>query len=192
MAQKVILYALSTCVYCQAIKKMFEDLHIEHSYIEADLLEDNHRSAVLEQLKRVNPKCSFPTTVIGDQVVTGYKAQEIKEKIGVRTEVDELYDQLKRVNEKKGFFFNRNKEQTFQLLRGLMTNRDRYGYMACPCRLASGQRTKDKDIFCPCEYRQPDVEEFGSCYCGLYVSTEWNDNKIEHQEVPERRPVEKM
>jgi ferredoxin-thioredoxin reductase catalytic subunit len=64
--------------------------------------------------------------------------------------------------------------------------------MACPCRLAAGDRDKDKDIMCPCDYRAPDVEEFGSCYCSLYVSSDWNEGKIEKQYIPERRPPEKM
>ena len=192
MSKNIALYALSTCAYCQAIKKMFDDLAVEHRYIEADMLEDEERAKVMKALKQVNPKCSFPTTVIGDEVVTGYKAQEIKELLGIHTEVDDLFVRLQKVNEKKGYYFNRNKEQTFQLLRGLLINRDRYGYMACPCRLAAGDRDKDKDIICPCDYRRPDVEEFGSCYCGLYVSRAWNDNSVEHTEVPERRPVERM
>ncbi len=192
MKKKITLYALTTCVYCQAIKKMFNDLKIEYTYIEADSLEGDERAKALSSLKKVNPKCSFPTTVIEDEVVLGYQVQHIKELIGIHTVVDDLYDKLRPINEKKGYYFNRNKEQTFELLRGLLTNKARYGYMACPCRLASGERDKDRDIFCPCEYREPDVEEFGSCYCGLYVSKEWNDDSIEHVDVPERRPVELM
>lgn len=192
MVPQITLYSLSTCTYCQAIRKMLTDLEIEHTYIEADSLEAEERKAALEELKKANPKCSFPTTVVDDEVITGYKAQEIKETIGIRTEVDELFDRLKKVNEKKGYFFNRNKEQTFELLRGLMHNRTRYGYMACPCRLAAGEREKDNDIICPCEYREADVREFGSCFCGLYVSEEWNNDEIDHDEVPERRPLERM
>ena len=79
-----------------------------------------------------------------------------------------------------------------KLLQALLTNKERYGYMACPCRLASGDRDNDKDILCPCDYRAPDVEEFGSCYCSLYVSADWNEGKVENQYIPERRPLEKM
>lgn len=106
--------------------------------------------------------------------------------------VQELYEMLKKVQEPKGFYFNQDKDRVFQLLEGLLLNKDRYGYMNCPCRLASGDRAKDKDIICPCVYRAPDVEEFGSCYCNLYVSRDWNDGKVPHEYVPERRPLEKM
>lgn len=190
MAEKIQLFALSTCVYCQAIKKMFDDLEIDYHYIEADSVGEEEQEKVMEELKRINPKCSFPTTLIGEQVITGFKAQEIKERLGIRTPVDDLFDRLKSVNEKKGYYFNRNKEHTYQLIRGLLTNKDRYGYMACPCRLASGKKEKDKDIICPCDYREPDVLEFGSCFCGLYVSADWNEGRIEREEVPERRSME--
>ncbi len=104
----------------------------------------------------------------------------------------QLYEMLKKAQEPKGYYFNTEKARVFDLLKALLINKDRYGYMACPCRLASGDKENDKDIICPCVYREPDVEEYGSCYCNLYVSTEWNDKKIPHRYVPERRPPEKM
>jgi len=106
-------------------------------------------------------------------------------------EVEQLYEMLRKMQEPKGYFFSRDKEWVLDILRGLLTNKERYGYMSCPCRLASGDREKDKDIICPCVYRAPDAEEYGSCYCNLYVSKEWNEDKIPHVYVPERRPPEK-
>jgi len=107
-------------------------------------------------------------------------------------DVEKLYEALRKVQEAKGYYFNKDKERTFELLENLIINKDRYGYMACPCRLASGDREWDKDIICPCLYREPDVEEYGSCYCNLYVTQEWNQEKIPHDYVPERRPLEKI
>jgi len=105
---------------------------------------------------------------------------------------DELYETLKKAQEPKGYFFSRDKERVMDLMEALLVNKERYGYMCCPCRLSSGDREKDRDIICPCAYRTPDVEEYGSCYCNLYVSQAWNEEKIPHSYVPERRPVEKM
>lgn len=105
---------------------------------------------------------------------------------------DQLYENLKKVQEPKGYYFSNDKERVMDLLDALLENKARYGYMACPCRLASGDREQDKDIICPCVYRAPDVKEFGSCYCNLYVSKAWNDGSIPHEYVPERRPPEKM
>lgn len=107
-------------------------------------------------------------------------------------DAEKLYEQLKKIQEAKGYYFNQDKARTLELLEGLITNKERYGYMACPCRLAAGDRDHDKDIICPCVYRTPDVEEYGSCYCNLYVSKEWNEGKIPHEFVPERRPPEKL
>ncbi len=105
---------------------------------------------------------------------------------------EELYETLRKLQEPKGYLFNNDRELVLDLLNGLLVNKERYGYMSCPCRLASGDYEKDKDIICPCVYRAPDVEEYGSCYCQLYVSTGWNEGKVPHKYVPERRPPEKM
>ncbi len=105
---------------------------------------------------------------------------------------DDLYDMLKPIQEEKGFLFNRDKEKTLELLEGLLVNKERYGYMVCPCRLALGELEDDRDILCPCVYRQPDIEEFGSCYCNLYVSKEYNEEKGPDVYVPERRPAGKI
>jgi ferredoxin-thioredoxin reductase catalytic subunit/glutaredoxin len=189
---KIRLYALTTCEYCQSIKKMLAKLAPPHEVFEVDIMSREERRRVMDELKKVNSACSFPTTVVDDRAIVGYKIQEIKEAIGIRTEVDDLFGKLKGINEKKGYYFNANRERTFDLLRGLLTNKDRYGYMACPCRLAAGDKEADKDILCPCVYREPDVKEYGSCYCGLYVSADWNAGKLERVVVPERRPPELM
>ena len=106
--------------------------------------------------------------------------------------IEKLYEMLKKIQEPKGFFFSTDREHVFELFEALLLNKERYGYMCCPCRLASGDRDNDKDIICPCEYRDEDVKEFGSCYCNLYVSKEWNEGDIPHEYVPERRPPEKL
>jgi len=107
-------------------------------------------------------------------------------------DAQDLFARLKKVQEPKGFFFNKDRERVFDLLEALLANKERYGYMACPCRLASGDKEADRDIICPCEYREPDVAEFGSCYCNLYVSEAWNEGNVSEEYIPERRPPEKM
>ncbi|EPR44796.1 ferredoxin thioredoxin reductase beta chain [Desulfovibrio sp. X2] len=104
----------------------------------------------------------------------------------------ELRDKLAPLQEKQGYLFNADETYTMPLLESLLVNKERYGYMACPCRLASGVYEKDKDVICPCVYRAPDVEEYGACFCALYVSKEYQDGGIERKTVPERRPPEKL
>ena len=105
--------------------------------------------------------------------------------------VEKLHDMLKASQEPKGYQFSRDRERVFDLLAALLTNRERYGYMCCPCRLASGNRDWDRDIICPCAYREEDVRQYGSCYCNLYVTSDWNEGKIPLVYIPERRPPEK-
>lgn len=107
-------------------------------------------------------------------------------------DAQELYEQLKKIQESRGYRFNADMSLTMPLMRSLLANRERYGYMACPCRLASGTFDSDRDIICPCEYRDADLDEFGSCFCGLYVTDEWNKNPELRTTVPERRPPEKL
>lgn len=107
------------------------------------------------------------------------------------SELEEFYQKLKKLQEPKGFYFNQDQELVWQLLQSLLINKERFGYTACPCRLATGDFQQDKDIICPCVYAKQDIQEYGSCYCGLYVSQEWNEGKIPHVYVPERRPSEK-
>jgi ferredoxin-thioredoxin reductase catalytic subunit len=76
------------------------------------------------------------------------------------------------------------------LLDGLVKNEERYGYASCPCRAASGIKDYDVDIICPCEYKDADVDEFGTCYCGLYVSKAVSKDPSKLRSIPERRPVE--
>ena len=78
------------------------------------------------------------------------------------------------------------------LLQGLKENLDRYGYPSCPCRMASGEFELDRDILCPCDYRDPDVKEYGSCYCGLYVSEDIHSGRKKAVQIPERRPESKQ
>jgi len=108
------------------------------------------------------------------------------------TDAEKLYDMLKQVQEPKGYCFNRDRVRVFDLLGALLQNRKRYGYMSCPCRLASGDRNADRDIICPCEYREADIREYGSCYCNLYVTQDWNAGISPVVYVPERRPLSKL
>ncbi len=92
----------------------------------------------------------------------------------------------------KGYYLNPDAEFLKSLLEGLERNEERYGYPSCPCRLASGVFELDRDILCPCDYRDPDVEEYGYCYCALYVTNDVFKGKTPIVPIPERRPPEKQ
>lgn len=105
---------------------------------------------------------------------------------------EQLYEALKKIQEPKGYYFNKDMEMTMPLIESLITNKERLGYMACPCRIANGEIEADKDIICPCTYREEDIKEYGACFCALYVSKEYNDGTIDKEVVPERRPADKI
>ena len=92
----------------------------------------------------------------------------------------------------RGYHLNPDPDFLRSLLEGLRQNEERYGYPSCPCRLASGRFEFDRDIICPCDYRDPDVEEFGACYCALYVRRDVYEGETPVQPIPERRPLEKQ
>jgi ferredoxin-thioredoxin reductase catalytic chain len=77
---------------------------------------------------------------------------------------EKLHETLRKIHEPKGYFFNRARDKVIDLLNALLFNRERYGYMSCPCRLSSGDRQWDRDIICPCIYREEDVRQYGRCY----------------------------
>ena len=91
-----------------------------------------------------------------------------------------------------GYYLHPDPDFLNDLLEGLRANEERYGYPSCPCRLASGVFEFDRDIFCPCDYRDPDVAEFGCCYCALYVRKDLYEGKMPIQSIPERRPTAKQ
>jgi ferredoxin-thioredoxin reductase catalytic subunit len=104
-------------------------------------------------------------------------------------EVVAVRDALAREAESSGYHLNPDAARTERIVRGLLANEARLGYRSCPCRLAVGDRAADRDIVCPCDYRDADLDEWGACFCGLYVSDDVLAGKRQLQPVPERRPA---
>lgn len=105
-----------------------------------------------------------------------------------KDKIESLYAELSSGGEKTDCFLNPNENLAKKLIEALLANEQRYGYQACPCRLASGNKEEDRDIICPCAYRDADVAEHETCYCGLYVSKNVFENKKTVKPIPERRP----
>ena len=101
-----------------------------------------------------------------------------------------ILQQMREDAGRNGYHLCPEQDMLQDLIAGLAANEERYGYGSCPCRLASGVRTNDSDIICPCEYRDVDCNELGTCYCGLFVSREVSENPEKLGSIPERRPQE--
>jgi glutaredoxin-like protein NrdH len=84
MSEKQIkLYSLSTCSHCKSTKKLLNDCTVLYEFVDVDLLEGEERKAILEDVRKFNPKCSFPTIIIGDKVIVGFKEEKIREALGL-------------------------------------------------------------------------------------------------------------
>lgn len=99
----------------------------------------------------------------------------------------ETYEKFKKEVEETGYNVNDDVEFVEMLLENLDVNTERYGYAACPCRLASGEREKDLDLICPCDYRDADLNDYGACFCALYVTQDVLDGKQKLGSIPDRR-----
>lgn len=108
------------------------------------------------------------------------------------TDKEEMRDYAHNVAEKNNYYLCPDEELLENLIEGLAENKSRYGYPSCPCRPASGVKKYDSDIICPCDYSDADINECGTCYCGLYVSEDVKEDPSKLKSIPERRPEEIM
>jgi glutaredoxin-like protein NrdH len=83
MQKPVKIYTLSTCSHCNATKRFLDDCNVQYDFEDVDLLQGVERAAILEDVRKLNPRCSFPTIIIGDKVIVGYKEEDIKEALGL-------------------------------------------------------------------------------------------------------------
>lgn len=104
--------------------------------------------------------------------------------------IEKFIDSLQNDANQSGYNLNPDKEFLVDLAEGLLENTDRYGYQSCPCRLSEGTMEKDMDIICPCDYRDQDLHDYGSCYCALYVDESIAKGEKEAQAIPDRRKEE--
>ena len=201
---EVKLFTLSSCAWCGKVKELLNRLGVTYRYIDTDLLDQPGQDEVVAFLDSITEKWGFPVLLIhGKYMLSGYQEKSTRKLLGFdekageeekeaiseekNPEVDAAWERLKEFSRKKGYFLNPDDAFTRKLIKSLLVNQKRYGYWACPCRLSSGNREADKDIICPCEYMQPDVKEFGACFCALYVSEAVFKGEAVAESVPERR-----
>ena len=102
-------------------------------------------------------------------------------------DIDLFFNKINTDAISSGYNLNPDIPFTRSLIRGILVNSERYGYEACPCRLASGDEQEDTDIICPCDYRDTDLDRYGACYCALYVDEEIKSGKKKVLPIPDRR-----
>lgn len=83
MDKTVKMYSLSTCSHCKSTKKFFDECNVVYEFTDVDLLDGEERKAILDDVRELNPRCSFPTIQIGDRVIVGFKEDEIREALNI-------------------------------------------------------------------------------------------------------------
>lgn len=79
----VKLFSLSTCGHCKATKKMLDECTIKYEFTDVDMLSGEEREMIIEDVKKYNPKCTFPTIIIGNKIIVGFQENLIKEVLGI-------------------------------------------------------------------------------------------------------------
>lgn len=83
MHHNITLYSLSTCSHCKSIKKFLDACTVAYEFTDVDLLDEDERRVILEDIRALNPRCSFPTLIIGETVIVGFRENEIKKALGI-------------------------------------------------------------------------------------------------------------
>jgi len=106
--------------------------------------------------------------------------------------LEDVEKYVKQVADKRGWILDPSKDETYEILvNGLRVYFNKVGYFNCPCRDSNEDRAMDKDISCPCDYAQPDIEEHGRCYCALFYEPNYDFSIPTLEMIAERRPEEK-
>ena len=77
--EDIKVFSLSTCSHCKSTKRLLSDCTVQYEFIDVDLLDGEERKAIIADVKKFNPKCSFPTIIIGETVIVGHKEDKIRE-----------------------------------------------------------------------------------------------------------------
>ena len=83
MQKPIKIYTLSTFVHCKATKNLLNECAVTYEFVDVDLLSGEERTAILEDVRKFNPDCSFPTIIIGDKIIVGFKENEIRLALGL-------------------------------------------------------------------------------------------------------------
>ncbi len=78
MAANVMIYALSTCIHCRNAKEFLKSKGVDFNFIDVDITEGEEREKVVGEIKKLNPELTFPTIVIRNKVIIGFKKDEIE------------------------------------------------------------------------------------------------------------------
>ena len=84
MSNSIRIFSLSTCSHCKAAKKFLHDHNVTFDFTDIDLLEGEEKALVIEEVRKYNPRLTFPTIIVnGERIIIGFQDREIKEALGL-------------------------------------------------------------------------------------------------------------
>jgi len=192
------VYRISTCHWCDKVETFLNKHDVNYKSIVIDLLAGNEQEKAIAESYHLSKQRSFPVTYIDGTCVIGFHESRLRHLLKLPSQkeeheriksddgeiktslssmerdhhetIEKMREWLMREAKSHGYTINPDKQVIEEILTGLAINEKRYGYKACPCRLATGKYQLDCDIICPCSYCFMDVEKNGRCYCSLFVS----------------------
>ncbi|MBI5042443.1 MAG: DUF3422 family protein [Nitrospirae bacterium] len=188
----VKLYRLTTCYKCDEVEAFMKREGVSFEAVSIDELNLDEQEKLLTEMYRLTGQRSFPVVDIDGNTVIGFDEKKLRHLLNLPAregaaraatkairevvttkQIEGLLEWIKNTADAFGCKVNPDKTSLQGILDGLIKNERRYGYRSCPCRLASGDYLKDSDIICPCAYMSWDLEVYGRCYCGLYVTEKY-------------------
>lgn len=186
--KRVKVYRLTTCYRCDLVGEFLKRNGIEFESITVDQLQGEEQERAIAEAYRLSRQRSFPVTDAGTSVIIGFDEEKLRQlipesggktkpsgpiigqKIEPTASLEELKSWLERTALSHQYIVNPDKRIVDSILKGLSVNEKRFGYKSCPCRLAAGKYQLDCDIVCPCTYCDWDLDTYGRCFCGLFVT----------------------
>jgi glutaredoxin len=83
MQSPIKIFTLSTCSHCKSAKKLLDECHVKYEFTDVDLLSNEEKKIIIEDVRKLNPQCTFPTIVIGDKVIVGFDETKIRKALGL-------------------------------------------------------------------------------------------------------------
>ena len=78
MPTPIKIFTLSTCSHCTQAKEFLDERKIPYDNVHVDFMSGDDRTQVIDTLRKLNPEVTFPTIVIGDKVIVGFRRDEIE------------------------------------------------------------------------------------------------------------------
>ncbi|MDO8445187.1 MAG: DUF3422 family protein [Deltaproteobacteria bacterium] len=195
------VYTLSTCLYCEKTIEFLRSSGIEFETLVMDQLSGKEQEKAVAEAYRLSGQRSYPVTDVNGTGVIGYDIKRFKKLLAIEERGepapqapvkaivadDKAVEKLRTEARQTGYLLNPEEEAVNTLVSGLLKNEVRYGYRSCPCRLSTGDYNKDCDIICPCAYRDWDLDTYGRCYCGLYVTDGFIEGVAKITPIPDSR-----